>query len=211
MKRAGTTITLPSGTSAHSIAGPVDLAQQLQGANALDEAAAVLSAAGSALWDTAYAELATFAEDFLRFDVVGAVLAFWCASEELIEAGEATRGTGAVELPRLVERDMRLAKHPAVDLVLMRKRIATLTFDVTLDLHADVLTGTVRDGKLVALTGGPCTVTVTLGLGRKELAKGARTVDRHLALGLGTGLPLPVIPGQRGPAAGLRHRRRTPV
>jgi hypothetical protein len=211
MKRADTTITLPSGVSAHSIAGPVDVAQQLHAENALDEAAAVLTAAGSALWDTAYSEVAAFAEDFLRFDVASAVLACWCTSEELIAAGAATRGTGAVELPRLVERNMRLAKHPAVELVLLRKRIATLTFDVTVDVHADVLTGTVRDGNLVALTGGPCTVTVTLSLGRKELAKGSRTIDRHLAVGLGSGLPLAAIPGQRGLASGHRHRRQAPA
>lgn len=193
------TIAIPQGISARSIVGPVDLSQRLRDADALKEAVSLAASVGLAVWDVAYGELASIADEILGLDVAEALLSCWSKSKELVDAGTATRGTDIRQVVPLVTRDAQFIKHPTVDVVLHRKRLGSVTFDLTVALSVDALTGTVRDGALVELTSGQCKATVTLTLGRTVLATGSRAIEAYLKTGLGNGIALPTFPSQRAP------------
>lgn len=211
MSITGAPSTVTDSMTAWSIveATGTDLDQRLRNARVLDEAAGFLTGAGSSLWEAAYGELTQLAQEFLSVDIARVMIDGWCKYQKLIDAGTSTRGTRERAVVELAGRDLSLVQHPSVDLMLGKVRLTKVSFELRVDVKVTALSGIVRNGALVELTTGTCTVIVTFNLGSTELAKGKRSIDPHVAVSLGNGVPLTSVPAQRSREAGhsRRHRR----
>lgn len=205
MSTTGTTDAAAATLTARSIVEANDIAvgDRLSEAGVLDEAAGLLSRAGSSLWEAAYGELTRLANGFLEVDITAVMVTGWCKYRELIAAGEQTAGNRESVVVELAGRDLSLVQHPQVDVMLLDRQIGTLTFDLLVDVKVVALAGIVRDGALVELTSGTCEVTVTLSFGSAELAKATGTYDPHVAVSLGEGVPLTDVLAPRSPGVGL--------
>ena len=124
----------------------------------------------------------------------------WCTWSSLREAGAATLGSDLPQTVDLSERTVKLVKRPQVEIAVDGVVLTTLTFEVTVDVEADVLGAVVRRGRLVALDGGACEAEVRLGLAGETLATGHLTLTPRLHLPLGDGIALTDVPV--GPGVG---------
>jgi hypothetical protein len=211
MSTTGAPSTVTDSLTARSIveATGTDLDQRLRNARVLDEASGLLTGAGSSLWEAAYGELAQLAQEFLSVDIARVMIDGWCKYQKLIDAGASTRGTGERAVVELAGRDLSLTQHPSVDVMLGKVRLTKVSFELRVDVKVTALSGIVRNGALVELTTGTCTVIVAFNFGSTALAKGKRSIDPHVAVSLGNGVPLTSVPAQRSRETGhsRRHRR----
>ena len=85
---------------------------------------------------------------------------------------------------------MAVRQQPSVDLLVREMRLATLHVELALEFTVRGLAATVRGGRLVALTGGSCTVTATLALEQRKVAERKGEIRLPLLVHVGSGIPL---------------------
>ena len=177
----------------------VDLERQLVASHPLDPAASKLPTISGDLWAAVAQELAELARGFLQVEVADVLVHGWTSYRTLVEAGDRTRGTAEIDAVDLAGRDLSLHRHPSVDVVFLDQTLATVTFDVGVEVRIEALTAIVRDGRLTSLGTGRCDVTAMLAVEGTELARAHRLVDPQLVVELGDGIPLghPPVEGQR--------------
>ena len=134
--------------------------------------------------------LARLTQDFLDIDVGALLVSGWRRYRALIDAGERTRGTTERVVVELSGRDFTMVQHPSIDVFADDTRLGTVTLTVTVTVRVAALAGVVRDGALVELTTGTCTVTASLAVDGRELVTHSEVYDPHLMVRLGAGVPL---------------------
>ncbi len=181
---------------------PGELARRLRQSDALASGREDLRVVGGAVWDGAYEQLSAMATDFLDLDIATVLVRGWRKHQELVAAAAVTSKDDSTVVVPLGARDLRLVRHPRVDVQLGTLTLPAVRFELAVDVAVLGVAGVVSGGRLIALTGGRCTVTVALSAGGRLLANGTRTVDPHLSVPLGTGIALGVPPQRTGSPEG---------
>lgn len=173
---------------------PAELARRLRNIDALASGREDLTVVGGGVWDGAYEQLSAMATDFLELDIATVLVSGWRKHQDLVAAAAATSTDDSTVVVPLGARDLRLVRHPRVDVQLGTLTLPAVRFELAVDVAVLGVAGVVAGGRLVALTGGRCKVTVSLSAGGRLLADGTRTVDPQLAVSLGAGIALAVPP-----------------
>jgi hypothetical protein len=177
----------------------------------LDTALGQVSQAGR---EEAGSQVATVAHGLLDLDLGDLVVAGWRKHAALTTAAERTRATpGSSEVVELASHRVTSVYQPFVEVLINDARVATIRFELAIELLVKALVGTVRGGQLVSLRAGTCEVTGRLS------AEGVSLVNRQgqFDLPLLIRLPLRLHPGgdalgdgtEPGPGASWSSRRRT--
>ena len=168
-----------------TVAGSPTWQRALQGMTGV---LAVLSPGGQA---TLYGELARSIGNLLNIDVLEVMVGGWRRHRALVAAAEATRDRpGATEVVDLAAHRIGTTHRPYLDIVVDGAKVATVHFDLSIELTVDALRATVRQTRPVAVQGGRTTVAVGLGCEGIAVAAGHVTLDPHVSLPLGEGIPL---------------------
>jgi hypothetical protein len=138
----------------------------------------VLSSMGSALElvseagrEAAGNQVAVVAHGLLDLDLGDLVVAGWRKQGQLAAAAERTAANpGTSEVVELATHRISSAHHPSVELLVNDAHVATVTFDLEVELIVKALVVTVRDGHVVSLHTGACDVAATLAAEGVQLA-----------------------------------------
>lgn len=177
----------------------------------LDTALGQVSQAGR---EAAGSQVATVAHGLLDLDLGDLAVAGWRKHADLTTAAERTRATpGSSEVVELASHRITSVYQPFVEVLINDARVATIRFELAIELLVKALVGTVRGGQLVSLRAGTCEVTGRLS------AEGVPLVNRQgqFDLPLLLRLPLRLHPGGESlsygvelpPGASGSRRRRT--
>ena len=132
-------------------------------------------------------QVAVVANGLLDLDLGDLVIAGWRKQGQLAAAAERTAANpGSSEVVELATHRIGSTHHPSVELLVNDVHVATVTFDLDVDLIIKALVVTVRDGHVVSLHTGACDVAATLA------AEGLQLASRraHLELPLVVRWPL---------------------
>lgn len=144
-------------------------------------------------------EIAKLAATYLGHDLGGMVKQGLDKIEELQEAARTTLVNPQPDpMPvKLRDTTVQVTHHRQVDVLLNRKRIYTLRFDLLATFDLDVVTAHVNKGCLVSFDTGDCKVEVTLSLAEDSLHPTidlvgplAKEIDPNLLIPLPEPLPL---------------------
>ncbi len=150
--------------TARDVLAPTDaqLDDLVQPTPELEEARMVAGAVTGTLWAVTLREAGRAAAAFLDFDLGDVMLAGWAKLEELKEAGRRTLGTLEGQTVELAGRDLVLRQHPNVELTWQDVPVASIPFEVLVEVRVHAVVAVIRDGSLVRLDGGSCDVDVSL-------------------------------------------------
>jgi len=224
--------TRPLTTSALLFGGAQDPDQAL--AHALKEHG-VLGPLGPALQalsqtgrDAAGSQIATIAQEVLDLDLGDLAVAGWRKHAALTAAADRTKANpGSSEVVDLATHRITSVHRPYVELLVNDVHVATVRFELQVELLVRALAATVRDGHVAALGFGACDVTATLAAEGLQLVKQQARLDMSLLIPMplplhrhdgdappdGSEHPLgPSVSLRRAPPTSLptmgRHRRR---
>jgi hypothetical protein len=166
-------------------------------AEALDQQD-VLAELDTALWRVSQAgreaadrEIATVTHGLFDLDLGDLLVAGWRKHAAVTTAVERTRATpGSSEVVELASHRITSVYRPFVEVLVNDVRVATIRFELAIEFLVEALVATVRDGHLVSLRSGACTLTAKLA------AEGAQLLTRqaHLDLSLLIRLPVRIQP-----------------
>jgi hypothetical protein len=140
-------------------------------------------------------QVAVVAHGLLDLDLGELVVAGWRKQGQLAAAAERTAtNPGSSEVVELATHRISSAHHPSVELLVNDVHLATVTFDLEVEIVVRALVVTVRDGHVVSIRTGACDVAATLA------AEGIRLASRraHFELPLVVRWPLRLTPSGRG-------------
>jgi hypothetical protein len=136
-------------------------------------------------------ELAAALAGLLGLDLGDVLVGAWRKHRALVAAAEATRESpAATELVQLATHRVTTTHRPYVTVAVDGATVATVHFDLSLTLDVDGLLGQVRQGRLVALEGGRCTVAASLGCGGHEFVTRRAVLDPAITVRIGEGIAL---------------------
>jgi len=136
-------------------------------------------------------ELATASAGLLGLDLGDVLVGAWRKHRALVAAAEATRDRpGATELVQLATHRVTTTHRPYVTVAVNGATVATVHFDLSLTLDVDGVLGQVRQGRLVGLQGGRCTVTASLGCGGHDVVSRRTVIDPVITVRVGEGINL---------------------
>ncbi|MCP2293850.1 hypothetical protein APR11_000254 [Nocardia amikacinitolerans] len=149
------------------------------------------------LRSTALCEVVKAVDGLLEIDLGGVAVAGWRRYERLRGAAMRTRA-GGVERVELYAHEVTRTCCPRLEVVVGENRIGEFTMELGVAVLVQPLAAIVRNGMLVALGPGDCTVTVSLGapeagpiMKRERVFKVANVVDLRR--------PIPLLPNQPAP------------
>jgi hypothetical protein len=163
------------------------LAQALHDHGVLGPMNTTLQLVSEAVREAAGDQVAGVAHGLLDLDLGELVVAGWRKQDQLAAAAERTAtNPGSSEVVELATHRVSSAHHPSVELLVNDAHVATVTFDLGVELIIKALVVTVRDGHVVSLHTGSCDVTATMA------AEGVQLASRraHLELPLVVRRPL---------------------
>ncbi|RDI47090.1 hypothetical protein [Nocardia mexicana] len=120
-------------------------------------------AASAMLQSTALREIARAVDGLLAVDIGGVTVAGWRRYEQLRDAAMRT-SSGGVEQVELYEHEITQTYCPRLDLTVDGNRVGEFEVELNGTVLLRPLTATVRDGMLVALGPGDCTVTISISV-----------------------------------------------
>jgi hypothetical protein len=132
-------------------------------------------------------QVAAVAHGLFDLDLGDLVIAGWRKQGDLASAAERTAANpGSSEVVELASHRISSVHRPYVDLLVDDVHVATLDFELDLELLVRALVVTVRNGQIISLHSGTCDVAATLS------AKGIRLIGRraHFELPLMVRWPL---------------------
>jgi hypothetical protein len=157
----------------------------------LSAARTLAGAVTDALWAVTLKEAGRAAAAFLDIDLGDVMVAGWARYDELKAAGQRTLGTLDEKTVELAGRDLLLRQHPEVELTWQENKIATIPFEVLVEIRVHAVVAVVRDGSLVRLDAGTCDVDVSLETsGGGVIGPRTRTLVPGLVVDLGGGFRL---------------------
>jgi hypothetical protein len=143
------------------------------------------------VWPGILRLVAEAAVTLLDADVGSVLVAGWKKHDELVEAGRTTRETGESLPVELDGHTVTLRQHPRVEVKWGPDTLATVHFEVIVEVRVHAVDGIVRGGSLVALSSGRCDAGVTLETGGVTLGpRWSGELDLHMVVDLGGGIPL---------------------
>jgi hypothetical protein len=155
------------------------------------------------------AEVMRSMDGLLDLDVGRMLLAGWRKYRRLTEAADQTRtASGTSAVVSLAEHTVTSTHRPRVDLLVREKRVASVHLELSVRFTVRGVAATVRDGKLVSLTGGAAEIGAELSIEDHPVAHRTRRLDLRLVVRLGNGVPLgraarEDLPAQGVPAQGV--------
>jgi hypothetical protein len=161
------------------------------------------------VWHALDTEVGEIVAGFLEIDLAAVAMHGLRTYQELLRAAKATlESPDTAELVSVDGLEIRTDQHPHIELLVGTTPVATVALDVGVVVAIVGLVATVEHGRLTRLTGGRCTVTVSVAFGGEELL--------HRTGQLGPQIVIPVVAGGvplRVPAQTRRtlHRRKTPT
>ena len=193
---------------------PVDaLAKSMREQHALEASVSGFASLTAPIRKAVEHEVATVVSDLLSMDLFRLAAAGWRRHDALTKAARRTRDTPAAkELVALVTHQIKSSHRPNIELLIGGKSVATI--EVKLDVVFDMagLVAVVQQARLTRIDSGNCTVTATLAIAGKDVAKRRRQFDLPGAVNLNHGIELlpadhrkPGGPGT-GPTAGAANR-----
>jgi hypothetical protein len=154
-------------------------------------ASRVLRQASDSVRSAVGAEVMRAVDALLDLDLGGLLLAGWRKHRSLTAAAQQSHAAPRTSIVvSLAEHTVTSTHRPRVDLLVRDKRVASVHLQLSVRFTVRGLAATVRDGKLVALTGGAAEIGVELSVEDQELAHRTRRVDLPLVVRLGDGVPL---------------------
>jgi len=167
-----------------------EIDELLRRADPLADARNDVQVVSAALWAATLRQVGQAAAGFLHIDLGDVMVTGWVKYRELIDAGRRTRGTADPAFVDLAGRDLVLRQHPRVDVTWRDAIVATVRFEVVVDVRVQAVVAEVRGGSLVSLASGSCVVGVSLETQRVKLGPRTRELDPHVVVDLGDGFPL---------------------
>jgi hypothetical protein len=175
-------------------------------ARALDEHG-VLGSLGGALRglsragrEAASGQIATIAHGMLDLDLGDLVVGAWRKYADLTAAARRTiAAPDSTEVVELATHRITSTHRPFVELLVDDVHVATVRFELCIELVVKGLVGTVRRGYLVDVHCGDCDLTASLAAEGRELARRKARLELPLLLPLGGGIPL--LRGEERPPA----------
>jgi hypothetical protein len=147
------------------------LAQALHDHGILGSTGTTLDLVSQAGREAAGNQVAVVAHGLLDLDLGDLVVAGWRKQGQLAAAAERTAANpGSSEVVELATHRVSSAHHPSVELLVNDAHLATVTFDLDIELVIKALVVTVRDGHVVSLHTGACDVAATLAAEGVQLA-----------------------------------------
>jgi hypothetical protein len=148
------------------------------------------------------AEIAVVAARLLDLPLGDALLSAWRTYDALVTAAERTFAVpGSEEVVVLATHRVAWSYDPHLDLLVDGVRVTTLDFALGVTFDLDGIVAVVRQGELVALRAGECTITASLTLQGATLAH--RRARMHAAVVLPLRPPVPLL-GDAMPPRGSR-------
>ncbi|GAB2717215.1 hypothetical protein [Nocardia thraciensis] len=108
-------------------------------------------------------EIARAVDGLLAVDIGGIAVAGWRRYEQLRDAAVRT-SSGGVEQVELYEHEITHTYTPRLDITVDDNRVGEFELELNGTVLLRPLTATVRDGRLVALGPGDCTVTISISV-----------------------------------------------
>jgi len=160
-----------------------------------------VGAAGAVALSSVEQKLADAAAGFLTIDVMTVLMMGWAKHRALMGAARRTAQAPPGDLQEpvvLASHDIVLTQRPTVDVMVNGQKALTLAFELTMTISLTPMEALVRQGRLVALGGGNCTVKTAFSLAGTELGASELPLDLRVVLPLGRGIPL-FVPQPRQP------------
>jgi hypothetical protein len=141
--------------------------------------------------DAVSGQIATAAHGLLDLDLGDLIVGGWRKYADLTAAAKRTIATpDSTEVVDLVTHRIISTHRPRVQVLVNDVNVATLRFELCIELAVKGLVATVRHGRLVTLHSGACDVTATLAADGQQLAKREAHLELRPLLHLGGGIPL---------------------
>jgi hypothetical protein len=147
-----------------------------------------LFAAG--LHEAALDRLVEFVNDLLGVEARDVLVRGWAKGTALRAAATRTLEQQTQEIVELARHDIVSTHEPKIEVMVDQTRIGTIGFTIVLalDIHvADVL---VVDGRIASIASGRADATASLSCENSLIKSATRTIDLHLNVDLGDGIPL---------------------
>ena len=149
------------------------------------------------------AEIAAVAARLLDLPLGDALVSAWRTYGALVTAAERTSAMpGSEEVVVLATHRVAWSYDPHLDLLVDGVRVTTLDFELGVTFDLDGVVAVVRQGELVALRAGECTITASLTLRETTLAH--RRARTHAAVVLPLEPPVRLL-GDAVPPRGARR------
>lgn len=139
-------------------------------------------------------EVGDVAEDMLDIDLGDALVHGWSKHTQLRESARRTLSTPGSEVVALATHQLTSTYHPVVDLLVDRRLVGSITFEVRLVFDVTGLAAVLREGSLVALRGGDILLTATLLLYDESIMQRQHRMDPELVVRLDPPVVLAVPP-----------------
>ncbi|WP_454194309.1 hypothetical protein [Nocardia sp. Marseille-Q1738] len=147
--------------------------------------------AAAVLRSAALHEVAEAVDGLLEVDLGSVAVAGWRCYDKLRSAAMRTRA-GGVEQVTLFEHEINQTYRPRLDVTVDGNPVGELALELCVAMLLEPLAATVRDGMLVALGPGDCTVTVSICVPEVgPIMEGKRTL--HAATMIDLRLPIPLV------------------
>jgi len=145
-------------------------------------------------WSHVLGKVGGAAAEFLRIDIGDVLVAGWTKYGELIEAArrtrDATQPESQSESVDLAGRNVMLRQHPRVDVLWQGRTIASVMFEVVVDIRIRAVRALVRGGSIVSLSTGSGYADVSIETHGARLGPKRHELDPHLVIPLGSGIRL---------------------
>ena len=166
----------------------------------LDSALQQVSQAGRS---AAHNEIAAATHGLLDLDLVDFVVAGWRKYADLAEAVDRTAANpGSPQVVALATHHITSVHRPSIELLVNNVPVATVEFELQVQLVVKALVVTVRNGHIVGVLSGACDLTATLAVAGVPLA----SRQAHLQPPQLLRLPLRLHPDSGGPLPrGAKH------
>ena len=162
--------------------------------SSLDTGLRQISAAGR---EAADREIASAVQEMLDLDLGELVVAGWRKQGQLAAAAERTAANpDSSEIVELAPHRITSVHRPVVELLIDDVPVASLDFELHVELVMTSLVATVRHGYLVALHSGSCDATATLAAEGRHVWRRQGRIELPPLISL----PLPLGPRGRDPS-----------
>jgi hypothetical protein len=183
--------------------GMDELSERLRASGVEQLALRRAPAAAGVLRSAALREVARAVDGLLEVDLGTIAVAGWRRYDQLRSAAMRTRPNG-VEQVALYEHEVTQTYCPRLDVTVDGNSVGEFVLELFVALLLQPLTATVRDGMLVALGPGDCTVTVSIGVPEVgPIMERKRTL--HVATMVDLRRPIPLVGHQPAPPPAPPH------
>jgi hypothetical protein len=128
---------------------------------------------GRAAAQTVGEQVSSIGQELVDLDAGDVLVRIWRKRKDLVRAAQQTlEEPGSAATVVLAAHDVHVDHQPRVEVLVEGVHIATVTFDLALDLKVEAVVAVLRDGALVEIAQGDVHVTGTLSVyGEKVLAR----------------------------------------